>query len=182
MLIKHLLMAIQRRQAQRPSRLHPLWLTSLRYALISTICAPSRLLHDVDVHCSEEVLQGVYDRRQPVVLRGEILLQHTFCDLRLVRGNIQFKLDCNEPNVTTANQPTGSSSMWAPCYMQLPSHGLPEPKYTNRALIHKQDNVISHAASAKAMSKNRKLPVLISRDTRWKRSVLSPLPHLPSTW
>lgn len=89
MLIKHLLMAIQRRQAQRPSRLHPLWLTSLRYALISTICAPSRLLHDVDVHCSEEVLQGVYDRRQPVVLRGEILLQHTFCDLRPSSPSLQ---------------------------------------------------------------------------------------------
>ena len=43
----------------------------------------SWLLHDVDVHRGEEVLQGLHDRRQPRLFRKDFFLYYTFCELRL---------------------------------------------------------------------------------------------------
>lgn len=107
-MMKHLFVAIQQqtensRHAQSSSSTvsisTPAFIDKFEISTIMktpALChSSSRFLHDVDVHRGEQVLQGLYDRGQPVVFRGEIPFHHAFCDLCLKKDKFEI-LDPSE--------------------------------------------------------------------------------------
>lgn len=65
------------------------WVCSIRkpgpFLNMPPVIGGSLFLHDIDVHCSEEVLQGLHGRGQPMVCRGDVPLYDTFSNFRLRR-------------------------------------------------------------------------------------------------